>query len=232
MLRDRIRNVRERIDRACERSGRDAGSVTLIAVSKTFPMSSVEEAYQAGIRHFGENRVQELTAKSKSLPGIRENGDVHWHMIGHAQRNKAKDVISHADMLHSLDSLRLANELNRRAEMADVVLPCMVQVNVSGETSKFGLQPEDVKAFIEEVISFEHIDVTGLMTLAAPVQDPEEVRPQFQLLRTIRDEIRGSDKRLNGFNHLSMGMSGDFEVAVEEGATHIRVGSLIFGSRN
>ena len=201
MLRDRIRKVRDRIERACERSGRDVGSVTLIAVSKTFPMSSVEKAYQAGIRHFGENRVQELTAKSQSLPGIRENGDIHWHMIGHAQRNKAKDIISHADVLHSLDSLRLANELNRRAGIADVVMPCLVQVNVSGESSKFGLQPEEVKSFVEQVISFDNIDITGLMTLAAPVQNPEEVRPQFKLLRTIRNEIRDSDERFSGLDH-------------------------------
>ena len=137
-----------------------------------------------------KNRVQELNAKAEHLPGIRENGDVHWHMIGHAQRNKAKDIVSHADMLHSLDSIRLASELNRRAEIANNVLPCLVQVNVSGEDSKFGLQPAEVKSFLEQLHSFSYLDITGLMTLAAPVQDPEEVRPQFRLLRTIRDEIR------------------------------------------
>ena len=228
MLRERLRDVQQRIRSACERAGRDEQSVTLIAVSKTFPMSLVLEAYQAGIRHFGENRVQELNEKSVSLPGVINNGDVYWHMIGHAQRNKAKDVVSNADVLHSLDSLRLANELNRRASGHREKIPCMIQVNVSGESSKYGLQPQEVANFMEEIKDLEHIEATGLMTLAAPAENPEDIRPQFTLLRSLRDNLVD---QYEGMRYLSMGMSGDFEVAIEEGATHIRIGSLLFGSR-
>ena len=228
MLRERLRKVRERVKQACERAGRDEQSVTLIAVSKTFPMSSVLEAYQAGIRHFGENRVQELNEKSKNLPGVVNNGDIYWHMIGHAQRNKAKDIVSNADMMHSLDSVRLASELNKRASGLRDKIPCMIQVNVSGESSKFGLQPQEVEGFLEEIREFEHIDPTGLMTLAAPAKNPEDIRPQFTLLRSLRDEL---GCKYASIKNLSMGMSGDFEVAIEEGATHVRIGSLLFGSR-
>ena len=229
MLRERIREVQKRIRLACERVGRDEQSVTLIAVSKTFPMSSVLEAYQAGIRHFGENRVQELNEKSSSLPGLINNGDIYWHMIGHAQRNKAKDIVFNADMLHSLDSVRLARELERRAEGHRDKIPCMVQVNVSGESTKYGFEPKEVPGFMEEIQHCRHIEVTGLMTLAAPTKNPEDVRPQFALLRALRDDL---GKTYESVKHLSMGMSGDFEVAIEEGATHVRVGSLLFGSRH
>ena len=229
MLRDRIREIRKRIRLACERAERDEQSVTLIAVSKTFPMSSVLEAYHAGIRHFGENRVQELNAKSREFPGVQNNGDIYWHMIGHAQRNKAKDVISHADVMHSLDSVRLAVELDKRAAGRRDRVPCMVQVNVSGEASKFGLQPEEVPQFVEEIQELKHIELTGLMTLASPAPNPEDIRPQFALLRALRDKLSLTHE---GIKDLSMGMSGDFEVAIEEGATHVRVGSLLFGSRS
>ena len=228
MLRERLRDIRERIRLACERVGRDEQSVTLIAVSKTFPMSSVIEAYQAGIRHFGENRVQELNEKSASLPGVINNGDIYWHMIGHAQRNKAKDIVSNADMIHSVDSLRLAKELNRRASGLREKIPCMIQVNVSGESSKFGLEPQQVLDFMEEIQDLEHLQATGLMTLAAPAENAEDIRPQFTLLRSLRDALSST---YEGIHDLSMGMSGDFEVAIEEGATHVRIGSLLFGSR-
>ncbi len=231
MIGQRIQEVITRINRACERSGRDARSVTLVAVSKTFPVSVVEEAYQAGIRHFGENKVQELKPKCAELPGLIEGGDIHWHMIGHVQRNKAKDVVACADSMHTLDSLRLARELEKRAAALGRVLPCMVQVNVSGESSKYGLDPGDIPAFMEEAVAFPHLEITGLMTLASPVDDPEEVRPQFVKLRSLKEELTASGPRYSSIEHLSMGMSGDFEIAIEEGATHVRIGSLLFGAR-
>ena len=152
-------------------------------------------------------------------------------MIGHIQRNKAREVTSFADMVHSLDSLRLAKELNRRAGEAARVLPCLVQVNVSGESSKYGLEPAEVPALMEALASFEHLQIRGFMTLAAPAEDPEAIRPQFKLLRSLLEEIRAAHGGAASLTCLSMGMSGDFEVAIEEGATHVRLGSALFGAR-
>ena len=232
MIKQRILEVRERIERACERAGRSSDSVTLVAVSKNFDLRAIEEAYEAGVRHFGENRVQELKSKTEELPGYSMGGTVYWHMIGHVQRNKAKDVVRMADIVHSVDSLRLAKELDNRASMQGTTLPCMVQVNVSGEASKFGLEPVDLVPFMENMISFDHLDVQGLMGMAAPAENPETIRPQFKHLCRLREELVGLDPKCAGVRQLSMGMSSDFEVAIEEGATHVRIGSLIFGSRN
>ena len=228
----RVEQILERIDGACRRVGRASDDVTLIAVTKTFPLETVQAAYDAGLRHFGENRVQELVAKATALPGVCCGGDVHWHMIGHVQRNKAKDVVTHADFVHSIDSPRLAAELDRRAEVAEKVMDCLIQVNVSGESSKFGLVPEAVPAFLDQLRSCEHLRLAGFMTLASPAADPEEVRPQFRLLREISHSAAGSHNELFSRHFLSMGMSGDFEVAIEEGATHVRVGSALFGARH
>lgn len=230
-LKKRLARIQERIARACRRVGRSPDEITLIGVTKTFPVSVVQAAYEAGVRHFGENRVQELVAKAAVLPGQIEGGDITWHMIGHLQRNKAKDVVAHADWLHSLDNLRLAETLERRATMAERVLPCFVQVNVSGETTKFGLEPDAVHAFLDALAPFEHLEIVGLMTLAAPAEDPEAVRPQFRLLRQLAETYNPRRNPRVRLRYLSMGMSGDFEVAIEEGATHIRLGSALFGPR-
>ncbi len=230
-IRDRIQHVLGRIERACERAGRNPEDVELIAVTKTHPIEVVREAFDAGLRHFGENRVQDLKLKADALPGILRGGDVTWHMIGHIQRNKAKDVIEYADMVHAVDSIRLAQELDRCAADASRVLPCLVQVNVSDESSKFGLAPADVAAFMEALSPLEHLEINGFMTLASPAEDPETIRPQFRLLRSMMEEVKASDARYASMNCLSMGMSGDYEVAIEEGATHVRVGSALFGSR-
>lgn len=230
-IRERLAWIQERIERACRRAGRSPDEVTLIGVTKTFPVSVVQAAYEAGLRHFGENRVQELVAKAAVLPGRIEGGDVTWHMIGHLQRNKAKDVVAHADWLHSLDNLRLAETLERRAAMADRVLPCFVEVNVSGEPTKFGLEPEAVHDFLDALAPFEHLEIVGLMTLAAPAEDPETVRPQFRLLRRLAETYNRHNNPRVQLRYLSMGMSGDFEVAIEEGATHVRIGSALFGPR-
>jgi len=215
----RFDQVREVINRACHHSGRGEKEITLIAVTKTWPPEVVAAAIQAGLTDFGENKVQELITKAPLFP------DNNWHMIGHLQRNKARQVITYAQEFHALDSLRLARMLNRLAKEADRILPCFIQVNVSKEDSKFGLLPETIHEFVESMDELEFIKIKGLMTLASP--DVRKVREEFQLLRSIRTK----HKRFIG-PALSMGMSGDYEIAIEEGATHIRVGSALFGPRH
>lgn len=229
-IRDRHVALLERVHRACERTGRSPDEVTLVGVSKTFPPALIETAHTAGLRHFGENKVQELTTKSATYPGQHNGGNRVWHFIGHLQRNKAKDVVAHADLFHALDSLRLAKTLNQRAGQVGRRLPCLVQVNVSGEDSKFGLSPDAVRPLLEQLAPLPHLQIRGFMTLAAPTPNPESVRPQFRLLREVRDQNKQAlpDQQLD---YLSMGMSGDFEVAIEEGATHIRLGTALFGKR-
>lgn len=230
-IRNNIEAIRERITAACARSGRSADEVTLIAVSKNFPVTSIKAAQEAGIADFGENRVQEFVEKATQVPPRLQDGDVTWHMIGHLQRNKARDVVAHADVFHALDSLRLAKELNRRAEAAERSLPCLVQINVSGESSKFGIEPDELASFLSEAAVFELLEIRGLMTLASPADDPEHVRPEMRLMRELRDRHREGAASHHKLDWLSMGMSGDFEVAIEEGATHVRIGSAIFGQR-
>lgn len=230
-LLDRRAAVLDRIAAACARSGRDPSEVTLIAVSKTFPVDAIADLHALGQVDFGENKVQELVDKAGALPGQAEGGRIRWHMIGHLQRNKARDVVRHADVFHALDSERLARELERHCAAVGRRLPCLVQVNVSGEESKFGLDPDVVHGFIDRMAAYEHLDVLGLMTLASPADNPEDVRPQFRLLRQIARSCAGAGRRAR-LDVLSMGMSDDFDVAVEEGATHIRVGSAIFGPRD
>ncbi len=203
---------------ACRRAGRREEEITLIAVTKTWPSELVAAASAAGLTDFGENKVQELIAKAPLFP------DRNWHMIGHLQRNKARQVVANAKEFHALDSIRLAQALNRHAEEAARILPCFLQVNVSGEASKFGLDPARVGNVVKELSDCESIRLVGLMTLASP--DPEKVREEFRLLRSIRSKY----EYLTG-SGLSMGMSGDYEIAIEEGATHIRVGSALFGPR-
>ena len=230
-FRDRLARIQERIVQACRRAGRSPDEVILIGVTKTFPVSVVQLAFEAGLRHFGENRVQELVAKAAVLPGHIVGGTITWHMIGHLQRNKAKEVVAHADWLHSLDNLRLAETLEQRAAQAERRLPCLVEVNVSGESTKFGLPPEAVHDFLDALAPFEHLEICGLMTLAAPTDDPEAVRPQFRLLRQLAQTYDARRNPRVQLRYLSMGMSGDFEVAIEEGATHVRIGSALFGPR-
>ncbi len=218
-IRDRIHRVQEKILDACRRAGRREKEVTLIAVTKTWPIEVVAAAVEAGLAEFGENKVQELVAKAPRFP------DQNWYMIGHLQRNKARQVVEHAKEFHALDSIRLAQTLNRHAEAAGLVLPCFLQVNVSGEVSKFGLDPSRIDEILGALGEFQSIRLAGLMTLASP--DVRKVREEFRLLRRIRSRYR----HLTGPG-LSMGMSGDYEIAIEEGATHVRVGSALFGPRN
>ncbi len=228
-MQERLAALQARMAAACQRVGRPPDAVKLVAVSKTFPLEAIGAAHALGLRDFGENKVQELVQKAVAVPGALHGGDRRWHMIGHLQRNKARDVVAHADLFHALDSLRLARRLDTLAADAGRVVPCLLQVNVSGESSKSGVAPADVQGLLTELAAFQHVQIDGLMTLAAPAPDPELVRPQFRLLRQLLETYTATADR--PLTVLSMGMSGDFEVAIEEGATHVRVGSALFGPR-
>lgn len=225
-LRERIAAVRGRIDAACRQAGRDPAEVRLLPVSKTVGEARLRAAHAAGCSWLGENKVQEALGKWQAmsdLPGLR------WSIIGHLQTNKARDVAAFADEFHALDSVRLAEALDRRLQAAGRSLDVYVQVNTSAEESKSGLAPGEVLAFLAELPRFDALRVRGLMTLAIFSPDVERVRGCFRLLRTLRDQAR--DEGLVGPGELSMGMSGDYEIAIEEGATTVRVGQAIFGAR-
>lgn len=218
--------VKRRIEAAAGRAGRFPGEVTLIAVTKTVEPARIREAVSAGLRDIGENRVQEGKAKKPELPS-----GLVWHLIGHLQTNKVKAALGTFDLIHSLDRAELANELHRRAVERELPVPVLVEVNVAGEASKRGLAPGETIEFISQVATLDGLRVQGLMTVAPFVEDPEEVRPVFRTLRQLADRVR--DEGIPGVDmkYLSMGMSGDFEIAVEEGSNLVRVGSAIFGAR-
>jgi PLP dependent protein len=235
-IRHRLSGLQQRVAAACHRVDRDPASVRLVAVTKTFPLEVVRAGIAAGVTDFGENRVQELEEKVEGEPGQFAGGRVRWHLVGALQRNKARRAVQLADVFHALDSVRLAEELDKRAGQEHRVLPCYVQVNVSGEASKFGVTPEAAHGFLNDLGRFEHLRIEGLMTLAAPVDSDAEletvVRPQFRLLRALAETYDGGGhQNLTTPLRLSMGMSGDFEVAVQEGATDIRLGTALFGPR-
>lgn len=227
MIQENLKKVKENIERSCTASGRESGEVTLIAVSKTKPISMLMEAYDCGQRIFGENKVQEIMDKYEQMPD-----DVQWHMIGHLQRNKVKYIVDKVAMIHSVDSLRLAETIEQEAAKKNVVVPVLVEVNVAQEESKYGLSPEEVLPFLEKVADYSHLQVQGLMTIAPFVENPEENREVFHKLRKLSVDIR--EKNINNITMsvLSMGMTGDYQVAVQEGATMVRVGTGIFGERN
>jgi pyridoxal phosphate enzyme, YggS family len=231
-VQQRVRSVRERIARACERVGRSGNDLTVVAISKTFPMQAIESGKQAGLDHFGENRAQQLRDKARTRLGAYKGGDVTWHMVGHLQTNKAKFVARHADWFDALDRPALAEELDARAAKNNRVLPCLVQVNVSGEEQRYGLDPEDVHAFLDHCARYEHLAVRGLMALASFVDDPEDVRGEFRTMRDLFETYDASKNPRVEMEELSIGMSNDFEVAVEEGSTMVRIGSAIFGPRD
>ena len=220
--------VRTRMDAACHRVGRDPAGVRLLPVSKTKPEASLRLAHAAGCRMLGENKVQEAFGKWEAMQDLT---DLHWSVIGHLQTNKAKLVARFASEFQALDSLRVAEALERRLQAEGRSLDVFVQVNTSGEASKYGLSPEDVPAFLRALPAFPALRVRGLMTLALFSAEAERVRQCFILLRTLRDQLRQSAPASIGLDELSMGMSGDFEIAIEEGATVVRVGQAIFGAR-
>ncbi len=227
MLQENYSQVEERIRAACARAGRPRSEVTLIAVSKTKPVSMIEEVYSLGQRDFGENKVQELTEKYEVLPG-----DIRWHLIGHLQRNKVKYIVDKACLIHSVDSLRLAATIEEQAAKKGVTVPVLIEVNVAGEESKFGVSVEEAPALAEEISHLTHLSLRGLMTIAPYVPDPEENRDIFRRLKKLSVDIAAKNIDNVTMNVLSMGMTNDYEVAVEEGATLIRVGTGIFGERD
>lgn len=227
MIAEQLQAVRDEISNACRRSGRDEKEVTLIAVSKTKPVSMIQEAIEAGQTVFGENKVQELCAKYEELPK-----NLTWHLIGHLQRNKVKYIADKAALIHSVDSLRLARTIDQEGARHNRVIPVLIEVNVAQEDTKFGVSLEETLPLIEEIAKLPHVQVQGLMTIAPYVEDPEENRPVFRKLKQLSVDIR--DKNMNNvyMDILSMGMTNDYQVAVEEGATMVRVGTGIFGERD
>lgn len=220
-----LEHIRRRIAAACARAGRDPGSVTLLAVSKGQPPEAVRAAADLGLTLFGENKVQEAKAKIPLCPGR-----LHWHLVGHLQSNKARDAVHWFEMIQSLDRLPLAAELQKQAEKAAKTVPVLLEVNVAGEASKFGYRPAQLLAELPDLNAFPRLEIQGLMTLAPWTPDPEKVRPVFRRLRELKAEC---EQRLGApLAHLSMGMSGDFEVAIEEGATLVRLGTALFGPRS
>lgn len=222
----RIADVRQRIEAACDRAGRDPREVRLLPVSKTHSPEAVLEAFKAGCTRFGENKVQEAAAKSAALADV---AGLEWAVIGHLQTNKARQMVTFASEFQALDSVRLARELQKRLETADRTLDVLVQVNSSGEASKFGLQPDEVPSFARELAAFDRLAVRGLMTLAIFSSDRDAVAACFERMTDVQTRLKAEHG--GGWDELSMGMSGDFELAIEHGATCVRVGTAIFGTR-
>lgn len=227
MVAENYRNVEQKVCEACARSGRNRSEVTLIAVSKTKPVEMIREAMEAGADVFGENKVQELCDKYEVLPD-----SIHWHLIGHLQRNKVKYVVGKAELIHSVDSLRLAEEISKEAVKKGVQADILIEVNVAEEESKFGVTVSDAEMLIREIALLPNIHIRGLMTIAPYVEDPEENRPVFRILKKLAVDIKMKNIDNVTMDVLSMGMTGDYQVAIEEGATMVRVGTGIFGERN
>ena len=227
MINENLIEVEENICKACEKSGRNREEITLIAVSKTKPVSLLEEAYATGIRHFGENKVQEMCEKYEVM-----ESDIKWHMIGHLQTNKVKYLIGKTSLIHSVDSYKLACEIEKQAAKQNCVMDVLIEVNIAEEETKFGLHEEEVISLIKEVAKLPHVCIKGLMTVAPYVVDSEENRPIFRKIKQLSVDINNQNIDNVSMNILSMGMTGDYMVAIEEGATMVRVGTGIFGERD
>lgn len=226
MISENYHMVKEKVSQACEKGRRKVSEVTLIAVSKTKPVESLWEAYEAGARDFGENKVQELVDKIPQLPD-----DIRWHMIGHLQRNKVKYIVDKVYMIHSVDSLRLAEEISQEAVKKHVTVRILMEVNVAQEESKFGVSVQDAPNLALKISKLPGVALEGLMTIAPYVEDPEENREVFCTLHQLAVDISAKNIDNVNMNVLSMGMTGDYQVAIEEGATFVRVGTGIFGER-
>ena len=223
MIAENIRSVTQRIAKACEKSGHSAADVRLICVTKTASVAEIEEVLSLGARSLGENRVQDALDKYAAI-GSR----AQWHLIGHLQTNKAKDAVKIFSLIHSVDSMRLAREINKEAARIGKIQDILVQVNTSGEASKFGMAPGEVEEVIKVISIYPNIKICGLMTIAPEVEDPEIVRPYFRALRELKDKINNLKLTTYNLQLLSMGMTNDFEVAIEEGANMVRIGRAIF----
>lgn len=227
MLKENYENIEAEIKKACERAGRKREDVLLISVSKTKPLAMVEEAVKLGYQVFGENKVQELTDKYENI-----SKPVCWHMIGHLQTNKVKYIVDKADYIHSVDSLRLAKEIQKEAAKKNVVCKILLEVNVADEATKFGLRTEEVEDFILQIKDFPNILICGFMTIAPYVKNPEDNRMYFRTLRHLLLDINSKNIDNVNMNVLSMGMTNDYQVAIEEGSTMVRIGTGIFGERD
>ena len=227
MLSDNLEKVKERVKLAAIRANRNPDDVMLIAVSKTKPAEAVKEVYDCGIRDFGENKVQEICMKKEILPE-----DINWHMIGHLQRNKVKMVIDKACLIHSVDSIRLAKQISEEAVKKNITVQILLEVNVAEEESKYGFSTEETEEVLREIAAMPNILVRGLMTSAPYTENSEENRQFFRTLKQLCVDLKAKNIDNTSMDYLSMGMTGDFEVAIEEGATHVRVGTAIFGERD
>lgn len=227
MVKENLKYVEARINAACERAGRDPKEVTLIAVSKTKPVDMIRDAIDYGTVDFGENKVQEMCDKIEVIPE-----KLNWHLIGHLQRNKVKYIVDKAYLIHSVDSLRLAEQINAEAAKKQVICNILIEVNIAGEESKFGVSEEEVRPLLNEIKNLEHVKVKGLMTIAPFVDDAEDNRLHFKNMHKLFVDLGKENIDNIKMEVLSMGMTGDYEVAIEEGATMVRVGTGIFGARN
>lgn len=227
MIIENIETVKGKINAACKRAGRDSSEVTLIAVSKTKPVECIEEALNTDVRDFGENKVQEMCDKYEVLPK-----DIKWHLIGHLQRNKVKYLVGKTELIHSVDSIRLAEQIEQEYAKKDMTANILIQVNMAKEDTKFGVSAEEAEDLIRTIASFGHIRIKGLMTIAPYVENPEDNRVHFANMKKLSVDIKQKNIDNVSMDVLSMGMTGDYEVAIEEGATLVRVGTGIFGERN
>ena len=227
MIFENYKEIDSIVSNTCISCGRDENEVTLIAVSKTKPVELLQEAYDAGARDFGENKVQEIMDKYDKLPA-----DIRWHMIGHLQTNKVKYIADKVYMIHSVDSIKLAHEINKQALKAGRVIPVLIEVNIAGEDSKFGVKPSECEALIREMHMMPGIEVKGLMAVPPFVEDAEDNRQYFRALKQLSVDIMQKNIDNVCMDFLSMGMSGDYTVAIEEGANLVRVGTSIFGERD
>ena len=227
MLCENLKKIEDNVDAACREAGRSRDEVTLIAVSKTKPVEMLSTIYNQGIRDFGENKVQEMCDKMEQLPS-----DIRWHMIGHLQTNKVKYIVGHTTLIHSVDSLHLAKEIEKQAEKKDVTVDILVEVNIAEEESKFGIHKEETYELVRQIAALPHVHICGLMTIAPYVENPEDNRMYFRGIRQLSVDIAEQNIDNVDMDVLSMGMTGDYMVAIEEGATMVRVGTGIFGERN
>ena len=223
---ENLKKVEDNIAAACQKAGRDRSEVTLIAVSKTKPVDMLQTVYDQNIREFGENKVQEMCEKMEILPK-----DIHWHMIGHLQKNKVRQVIDKAVLIHSVDTVGLAEQIEKEAVKRDLDVSILLEVNVAGEESKFGFAPEEVEEAAREIAKYPHVHIQGLMTIAPFVENSEENRGVFKKLYELYVDMKRKNIDNVTMNVLSMGMTGDYQTAIEEGATMVRVGTGIFGTR-
>lgn len=231
-IKENIDNILKKVQFAAEKSGRKLEDITLIAVSKTVDWEKAKEAVEAGINNLGENRVQEITNKYEQFDNLNLNDNVNWHMIGHLQKNKVKYIIDKVNLIHSVENLELANEINKRAAQHNIISNVLIELNIGEEESKFGISDENVMEFVKNLEQFENIKVLGLMTVAPYAENPEDIRWVFKKMKEIYNSISNINLRNTEMKYLSMGMTNDFEIAIEEGSNIVRIGTAIFGARD